>query len=109
MCCGHAQAGPGLDSRGSGSGLELRQWKWGRRHWGWAWGTRTPTGARRALGTDAGHDKGDSRQGTWALLVSGAQQWQGTTREAQCRGPGLGLLVAHGKGSSGGGGGGGGR
>ena len=28
VCCAHAQAGPGLDSSGSGSGLERRQWEW---------------------------------------------------------------------------------
>ena len=48
--------------------------------------SKARTGASRAPGTDAGHDKRGSRQGTWARL-----------------------LVAHGKeGSEGGGGGGGG-
>ena len=44
--------------------------------------SKTRTGTSRAPGTDAGNDKG-----------------------AQCRGPGLGLLVAHGKEGSGRGGG----
>ena len=46
--------------------------------------SKARTGISRDPGTDAGHGKG-----------------------AQCRGPGLGLLVGHGKGGSGGGGGGG--
>ena len=28
VCCAHAQAGPGLDICGSGSGLEQRRWEW---------------------------------------------------------------------------------
>ena len=35
---------------------------------------RQGTGTRTAAGAEAGHDKGGSRQGTWALLACGARQ-----------------------------------
>ena len=38
------------------------------------YGEQGRTGARGAPGTDLQHDKGGSRQGTWARLAGGARQ-----------------------------------
>ena len=83
---------------GSGSGLERRQWvpgQWtaqGKGHTRAAAGTggsvvsKARTGASRAPGTDAGHDKGAQGRGP------GLGCWWLTVREARRGGGGGGLI-----------------
>ena len=80
-------------SGGDGSGLQ-----WGRRHWETGqWTAQGKGHTRAAVGTGGSVV---SKAGTGASKAPGTDAGHG--KEAQCRGPGLGLLVAHGKGGSGG-------